>query len=67
MSILCVHCSLAGQVGAFNWEEKTLARATNPVVTNVSIPTARANLKELILRFSGIALNKRDLVALSGI
>ncbi|KAM1126328.1 hypothetical protein ACFX2B_041027 [Malus domestica] len=42
------------------------ARATNPVVTNVSIPTARANLKELILRFSGIALNKRDLVALSG-
>ncbi|CAB4271050.1 unnamed protein product [Prunus armeniaca] len=42
------------------------ARATNAIVTNVSIPLPKANLKELVLRFRGIALKRRDLVALVG-
>ncbi|PRQ59570.1 putative peroxidase [Rosa chinensis] len=58
-----------GILGGPKWEVqlgRLDARATNPIIANISIPTSKASLNELILRFSGAALNQRDLVALSG-
>lgn len=58
------------QLGGPSWDVqlgRRDARATNAIVTNVSIPLPKANLKELVLRFRGIALKRRDLVALAGI
>ncbi|XP_004308969.1 PREDICTED: peroxidase P7-like [Fragaria vesca subsp. vesca] len=58
-----------GILGGPKWEVqlgRKDAKTTNPLVANISIPTSSASLKELIIRFGGVALSTRDLVALSG-
>ncbi|KAL6126822.1 hypothetical protein ACLB2K_074867 [Fragaria x ananassa] len=58
-----------GLLGGPKWEVqlgRKDAKTTNPLVANISIPTSSASLKELIIRFGGVALSTRDLVALSG-